>query len=115
MKKRALPALRPVICTLLLALPLALLVVWTVERVYGVPLAERSFRFERPLAVVLLGAALLVLLARGFLYRRRSLRLRVSRGADLKMLGSGPRVWLNAALTAMRVLCVALLALALMG
>ena len=63
----------------------------------------------------MLAGALLVLIARGFLYRRRSPRLLVSRGADLRALGGGPRVWLAALLTAMRVLAVALLALALMG
>ena len=115
MMKRALPALRPVICTVLLALPLALGVAWTIESVYGVPLAPRSFRFERPLALTLLLAGLLVLLARGYLYRKRSPRLAVSRGADLKALGSGFRVWLNAGLTAARVLAVSLMAIGLMG
>jgi Ca-activated chloride channel family protein len=113
--KRALPALRPVICTVLLALPLGFFVVFAIESVYGVPLEPHSFRFERPLAGVLLAAALLVLLARGYFYKQRSPRLRVSRGRDLASLGGGLRVWLAAALTAMRVLAVALLALALMG
>jgi Ca-activated chloride channel family protein len=113
--KRWSSALRPVICTMVLALPLAFFVLFAIEHVYEVPLDRRSFRFERPLAVTLLAAAVLVLCARGFVYLRRSPRLRVSRGADLKSLGGGFRVWLNAALTGMRVLAVALLALALMG
>jgi Ca-activated chloride channel homolog len=115
MMRRFGPALRPLICTLLLALPIALLVTWAVEHYYQVPLAAQSFRFERPLALSLIAGALLVLIARGFLYRRRSPRLLVSRGADLRAIGGGPRVWLAALLTAMRVLAVALLALALMG
>jgi Ca-activated chloride channel homolog len=116
MKKRSLlPAMRPVICTLLLALPLALGVTAAIEQVYQVPLEPESFRFERPLAALLLGGALLVLLARGFLYLRRLPRLRVSRGADLKSLSSGYRLWLSAGVTGMRVLAVACMALALMG
>ncbi len=113
--KRLLPRLRPVICTLLLALPIGALIVLAIEQVYEVPLEPDSFRFERPLAATLLAAALLVLVARGYLQRRRSPRLQVSRGADLKSLGGGRRVWLDALLTGLRVVAVALLALALMG
>src|SRR5262249_17733348 len=80
-----------------------------------VPLEARSFRFERPLAIVLLFAALLVLAARGYTHARRSPRLQVSRGADLRSLRGGFRVWLAAGLTGARVIAVALLALALMG
>jgi Ca-activated chloride channel family protein len=109
------PALRPLGCTLLLALPLAVGLIYALEHVYEVPLDPRSFRFERPLAAMLLGSAALVLLARGFLYKQRSPRLRVSRGADLAGMQGGFRVWLSALLTGMRVLAVALLALALMG
>jgi Ca-activated chloride channel family protein len=113
--KRALTALRPLICTLLLAVPVALGVVVAIEDVYQVPLEPESFRFERPLAALLLGGALLVLASRGFLYLRRLPRLRVSRGADLRALSSGYRLWLNALLTGMRVLAVICMALALMG
>jgi Ca-activated chloride channel family protein len=113
--KRYLPALRPLISTFVLALPIALGVIYAIEDVYEVPLAERSFRFERPLALWLLGAAALVLLARGYLYRKRSPRLQVSRGRDLRSLSGGYRIWLGAIVTALRVLAVSLLALALMG
>ena len=40
--RRAVPALRPLICTLLLALPLALCVTWAIERYYQVPLARAA-------------------------------------------------------------------------
>ncbi|MFI5308722.1 MAG: VWA domain-containing protein [Polyangiales bacterium] len=112
---RALPKLRPVLCTLALGVPIAAGIVLAIESIYQVPLDPRGFRFERPLAALLLAAAPLVLVARGYLARRRSPRLLVSRGADLGSLRSGYRVWLDATLTAMRVLAVALLALALMG
>lgn len=113
--KRLRGPLLPILCTVVLAAPLALLVVWVIEHGYGVPLQERSFRFERPYAIVLLAAAPLVLLARGYLHRRRSPRLAVSRGADLKSLSGGFRVWLAPLLTAARVLAVVLLVLGLMG
>jgi Ca-activated chloride channel family protein len=115
MKRALLPLLRPAICTLVLAVPLALGVLAVIENVYQVPLEPESFRFERPLAVVLALGALLVLAARGFLYLRRLPRLRVSRGGDLRALSSGYRLWLSAVLTGMRVLAVACMALALMG
>jgi Ca-activated chloride channel family protein len=90
-------------------------VAWLVDHVYGVPLNERSFRFERPLAAALLFAPLLVLIARGYLYRSRSPRLLVSRGRDLQSFSGGARIWLAALLTGMRVVAVALFALGLMG
>jgi Ca-activated chloride channel family protein len=107
--------LRPLLCTLALLPLCGFCVAWMIEHVYGVPLTERSFRFERPLAATLLGAALLVLIARGYLYKTRSPRLRVSRGRDLQSLAVGPRIWLGALLTGMRVVAVALIAMALMG
>jgi Ca-activated chloride channel family protein len=88
---------------------------FAVQELYGVPLTERSMRFERPAALVLCAAAVLVLLARGFAYRQRSPRLRVSRGHDFAVLSAGPRVWLGAVGTGLRVAAVALLVLALMG
>ena len=42
MMRRVRPALRPLICTLLLAVPLALLVIWAIEHYYQVPLAARA-------------------------------------------------------------------------
>jgi Ca-activated chloride channel family protein len=113
--RRAVPALRPVIALLVLAVPTALGITWAIESIYGVPLTERSFRFERPLAATLLVAGLLVLVARGYLYKRRIPRLTVSRGFDLSRLGGGYRVWLSAFLTGARALAVSLLALGLMG
>jgi Ca-activated chloride channel homolog len=113
--KRLIKPLRPVICSVVLAIPIALIVIGSIEHFFQVPLQARSFRFERPAAIGLLAAVPLVLLARGYLYRRRSARLSVSRGNDLKALAGGFRIWLAAGLTAMRVLAVALLAVGLMG
>jgi Ca-activated chloride channel family protein len=113
--KRALPALRPLLATLLVAAGALACVAFLVERLYEVPLDERSFRFERPAAAALLLGALLALIARGFLYRARMPRLRVSRGADLAAMQPRWRSWLSAALTGMRVTAVALIAGALMG
>jgi len=113
--KRLPKALRPIVATLLLAGLAALVCATTIDRWYGVPLDPRSFRFERPLAACLLGASLLVLLARGYLQRRRRPRLQVSRALDLKALPEGPRMWLEPLLTAARVVSVLLMSLALMG
>jgi Ca-activated chloride channel homolog len=113
--KRALTALRPLICTVALGIPLALVIAYVIQHVFEVPLEPKSFRFERPLAATLLLGALLVLVARGFLYMRRVPRLRVSRGADLRALAPGHRIWVNALTTALRVLAVGCMALALMG
>lgn len=107
--------LRALLCVPLIALPLGLFVVWLIEHVYGVPLQARSFRFERPYALVLLAAAPLVWVARALLARRRSPRLSVSKGADLKALRGGFRTWLAPLLTASRVVAVVLMSLGLMG
>lgn len=113
--KRLPRALRPLLATLVLAAAAAALCATLIDHVYGVPLTPRSFRFERPLAASLLVAGLLVLIARGYWQRRRRPRLKVSRALDLKALPEGPRVWLEPALTAARVVSVLLLGLALMG
>lgn len=108
-------ALRPLLCTVVLAVPVLAGVALVIEELYQVPLDRESFRFERPLAALLLGGALLVLLARGYLYRFRMPRLRVSRGRELRAVGSGFRLWLQPCVTGMRTLAVLLLALSLMG
>ena len=113
--KRFPKALRPILATLLLAGFAALLCLTLIDRLYGVPLTPRSFRFERPLAASLLGAGLLVLIARGYLQQRRRPRLQISRGLDLKQLPEGPKVWLEPLLTGARVVSVLLFCLALMG
>ncbi|HEX4352248.1 MAG TPA: VWA domain-containing protein, partial [Polyangiales bacterium] len=106
---------RPILATVLLLAIAALLVSTLIEQVYEVPLTSHSFRFERPLAAALLAAGLLVLLARGYLQRRRRPRLQVSRAFDLSALPEGPRVWLEPILTGARVVSVLLMALCLMG
>ena len=113
--KRALPYLRPLICTLALAALAAIAVLVLVEDLYQVPLGPKNVRFERPLAAVLLAGVVLVLLARGYLHKRRAPRLLVSRGDELQALRPGWRAWLSPLVAAVRAVAVALLALALMG
>ncbi|HEX7481189.1 MAG TPA: VWA domain-containing protein, partial [Polyangiales bacterium] len=55
------------------------------------------------------------LIVRGYLRRRRSPRLRMSRVRELAALPQGMRVWLEPALVAARVVSVLLMGLALMG
>lgn len=107
--------LAPVGWTLALALGAAVAIAVLLERVHGVPLDARNLRFERPEAVVLLLGALLVLATRGWLYRRRTPRLRVSRATELRAIGSGVRGRLVPALAGMRAVAIALFAVALMG
>ena len=79
------------------------------------PLSAKNVRFERPWAALVLPAALLVLVVRGYLRKRRAPRLLVSRGVDLAGLPTGPRVYLEPLTTGLRTVAVLLLALALMG
>jgi Ca-activated chloride channel family protein len=66
--------------------------------------------------MLLLPAALLVLIARGWLQDRRAPRLQISRVHDLAIAGRrGWRTWLRHAPTGARVVAVALVAFALMG
>jgi Ca-activated chloride channel family protein len=108
-------AWRPLLASLTVLASAALLVPLLIERQYGVPLTEKAFRFERPQALWLLLALPLVLVARGYLHKRRAPRLRVSRGADLQALAAGPKLWVSAFVTGLRVTAVTLMALALMG
>lgn len=113
--KRLVRTLAPLWWTLAIGLAVSAAAVMALERVYEVPLDARSLRFERPEAVVLVEGALLALAVRGWWYRRRMPRLRVSRGADLKTMGRGLRGALVPALAGMRTVALALLAGALMG
>jgi Ca-activated chloride channel family protein len=113
--KRKWPWLRPLICTVALAVIALFVVMGLVEQLYEVPLSTKNLRFERPLAAFLLIAAGLVLIARGFLHKKRAPRLLVSRGAELQELRSGVRSWLSPLVAGMRTVAVALLGLALMG
>ncbi len=113
--RRAYEILAPVIWSVAFALPATYVVLWAVDSLYGVPLRTESFRFERPWALLLLPAAPLVLVARGWLLRVTAPRLRISRGHDVSLGGRGWRVWLKESTTGMRVTAVALMALALMG
>lgn len=114
--KRVLTALMPVLWTLAFLIPMTYVVVWTIESVYGVPISDDTFQFERPWAALLLPAALLVLIARGWLQDRRAPRLKLSRVHDLAVIGRrGFRTWLRHAPTGARTVAVLLLGLALMG
>ncbi len=114
--KRVLTALMPVLWTLAFLIPMTYVVVWTIESVYGVPISDDTFQFERPWAALLLLAAPLVLIARGWLQDQRAPRLKLSRVHDLAMIGRrGFRTWLRHAPTGARTVAVLLLGLALMG
>src|SRR5690606_9425648 len=114
--KRALTAALPVLWTVAILIPATYVVLWAIESVYGVPLGDETFRFERPWAALLLPAALLVLVARGWLQDRRAPRMQLSRVHDLPVLGRrGFRTWLRHATTGARTVAVLLLGFALMG
>lgn len=114
--KRALTAALPVLWTVAILIPATYVVLWAIESVYGVPLSDETFRFERPWAALLLPAALLVLVARGWLQDRRAPRMQLSRVHDLAVLGRrGFRTWLRHATTGARTVAVLLLGFALMG
>ncbi len=105
----------PIGWTLFFAIPATYIVLWSVDAIYEVPLRADSFRFERPWAALLIPAALLVLVARGYLQRYAAPRLLVSRGRDLAKGRRGFRIWAKDSTVGMRVTAVALVALALMG
>jgi Ca-activated chloride channel family protein len=115
MRRRVPPALRPWISALAVLGCVAPFVIYMITDVYEVPLAVTSFRFERPLAGVLVIAALLVLIARGHFWKARAPRLLVSRSADLRAASGTTRMWIHALTTGLRAIAVLLLALGLMG
>jgi Ca-activated chloride channel family protein len=100
---------------LAVAVPTAYVAAYLVEGVYGVPLEDRSFRFERPWAGLLALAAPLVLVARAWLHRRASPRILMSRGKDVLRSGPGRRIWIKDAVLGLRVTALLLLAVGLMG
>jgi Ca-activated chloride channel family protein len=113
--RRILRALVPLGWTLLFALPSSYLVLWAIGSVYEVPLRPESFRFERPFALLLLPAAVLVLAARAYIQRDAAPRLLVSRGVEIARSRQGFRIWAKDSTTGLRVTAVGLMALALMG
>lgn len=88
---------------------------YAIEALYGVPLQENSFRFERSDAWFLVFGAFLVFAARAFRMANAAPRLLVSRGHDLALGPAGLRVWLKDSVTGMRITALFLLAFALMG
>ncbi len=115
MMRRIPPALRAWISTLAVLACVAPLVIFLITDVYEVPLVKTSFRFERPLAGLLALAALLVVIARGHLWKKRSPRLLVSRSVELRASSGTSRMWIHALTTGMRAIAVLLIALGLMG
>jgi len=83
---------------------------------YEVPLFTKgAFRFERPLAALLLLGPVLVFVAQAGLYRRRGTRLGISRASELATMPRGARAWLSSLPLALRVAALTLAVLALMG
>jgi Ca-activated chloride channel family protein len=113
--KSFLKTLAPVLWTFFFLVPSLLLAVIVIELHYGVALMEGSFRFERPLAAILLLGPVLVLVARGYLHARTAPRLRVSRGAELATVAGGKRIFFAHAPTGLRTSLLTLAVLALMG
>jgi Ca-activated chloride channel family protein len=101
--------------TLVVLVPALLLVVCVLRFGYGVPLDDRSLRFTRPWAALLLLAMPLVLLSRGVWDHARAPRMQFSRGDDLALLPRGRKVVLRPLLYALRATALGLFALALMG
>ncbi len=85
------------------------------EKSYGVVPWGDDFRFERPLAGLLLLAAPLAFLARVWLRSRAAPRLRFSRGHDLALARPGRRAYLSALPAALRTAALLWAAVALMG
>lgn len=113
--KPLLRKLAPVLWTIVLLVPSLVVVAVVIELHYGVALTEGSFRFERPLAALLLLGPLVVLGVRGYLHDRSAPRLRVSRGAELAAVAGGRRLVFAHAPTGLRVSTLVLATLALMG
>lgn len=108
--------LLPVGWTLFFLVPTTYVVLWLVEARFEVPIDAESFRFERPWAWLLLPAALLVLVARGYLHEQRAPRMKLSRVHDLALIGRrGWRTWIKHAPTGLRVTAITLFVVALMG
>lgn len=100
---------------LLLLVPILYVCAWAIERVYEVPLAPESFRFERPWAALLMLAGPLVWIAR-VLLRDAAPRLQVSRAKDLAAVARPKaRQWIAPMTVGARLVAVMLLAVGLMG
>lgn len=113
--KRALRPLLPIGWTLFFLIPITYVAVYLIEAHYEVPIADGSFRFERPWAALLLLGAPLVLVAH-YVNERRAPRLKISRAHDLALASrAGWRIWLRRLPVGTRVVAVGLMAIALMG
>lgn len=99
-----------------LLVPMLYIAAWAIEVGYEVPLEPSSFRFERPLAVVLFAAPIWVYVSH-LLLRSEAPRIQVSRLHDLRQVVSKPtfRQWLSPMLPALRIATLSLVTLGLMG
>src|SRR5437870_1154573 len=100
--------LRPLAFTAMFAALAAGVVSLLIEQVYEVSLSADTFRWQRPLAGLLLLAGALVLWVRGPLRKRRAPRLLVSQASQLTGLPQGFRIWIEPALVGARVVAVLL-------
>ena len=82
---------------------------------YEVPLSSNAIRFARPWAGVLALGALGVIVTRGYWDKRRSPRVKVSRGFDLQAMPRGLRVRLRPLLVGLRVTTLVLCTFGLMA
>lgn len=113
--KGVLRSLAPLLWTIAFLVPSVIACALVIELHYGVALTEGSFRFERPLAAILLLGPLLVLVARGYLHHLTAPRLRVSRATDLAAVAGGKRAAFAQAPTGLRTVLLVLVVFALMG
>lgn len=113
--KRLRSLMMPVAWTLAFALIAGYGAAYVTEAVFSMPISTGQFRFERPWAALLLPAALIVLIARGYMQHTRAPRLLVTRVADIRRVGPGRRAKWSSMLVGMRVVAVLMLVLGLMG
>ncbi|MCA9603702.1 MAG: VWA domain-containing protein, partial [Myxococcales bacterium] len=107
--------LRTVGWTLLLGAVCGLGVIYAIEHLYGVPLTDTSFRFERPWFGVLFAGALLAFLARTWWFRFHAPRILMSRAHELHTAPKGWRTHLVPLAPALRTVALTLLCFGLMG
>lgn len=109
-------AIAPILWVVLLAIPTIFAIAYLIEAFYQVPLRPQNIRFERPWALTLLFAAPLILVVRGWLYKKRIPRLLISHGQTFSSLKQrGFRIWFKDCTTGLRVISVTLIGIALMG
>ena len=112
---RVLRALLPIGWTGFFLVPIAYVVWWLIESRFDVAIAPESFRFERPWALALL-PAFLVILAAHYVHEQRGPRVKMSRVHDLALAQrAGWRQWVRHAPVGARAVAVVLIVGGLMG